>query len=295
MTSNQQSFSELHTCWLMSPGGTDSMQISNWKRITQIHHCISAHTVATVHSKYTKRQRKMEEMCSRWFGRRCWSGISDEWDTNAGLQSEEQKRLGCSPRCTCCLLHPSSLISLLPSQATISSLPGDLPGAKGKKRFPKKTDTHLSSLYCHRAYVFRNQVINQSLNLEPGYEADKCDTWTRAASVSGKGATLLLLRCLTAPNTWSARCLSPGLFKHWLHSSFSWRERVGGFGVAPDNCCCEDWSPVTRPSLPVGSWDQQTLAVRGVNHSKSIWICCYVHVPNASKRILLMLPWKSDF
>lgn len=50
MTSNQHSFNEPHTCWLMSPGGTDSMQISNWKRITQIHHCISARTVTTVHN-----------------------------------------------------------------------------------------------------------------------------------------------------------------------------------------------------------------------------------------------------
>lgn len=75
---NQRSFSELHTCWLMSPGGTDSMQISNWKRITQIHHCISARTVTTVHNRYTKRQKKTEEMRSRWFVWRRWSGINDE-------------------------------------------------------------------------------------------------------------------------------------------------------------------------------------------------------------------------
>lgn len=31
----------------MSPGGTDTMQISNGKRITRIHHCTAAHAVAT--------------------------------------------------------------------------------------------------------------------------------------------------------------------------------------------------------------------------------------------------------
>lgn len=114
MTSNQRSFSEPHACWLMSPGGTDSMQISNWKRITQIHRCISAHTVTTVHSQRGRRRwrRVHADLCDA-----VGSGSMMKWDTQTGGMAPMLHGLAC------CI--PST--ALCRSISMSSSLPKDLP------------------------------------------------------------------------------------------------------------------------------------------------------------------------
>lgn len=152
MTSGKHSLGELRTCWLMSPGGTDTMQISNWKRITQIHHCISARTVAAMDNKCTKRLRKMEEMCSH--ADSCHTvgvGSVMKWCGNAGLQDQEQRLVGCSP----VLLFTHAAFrshSVFSSKSVVD------------RSVPKKdwrTEAALTSSYCHRASVFGDCATSQ--------------------------------------------------------------------------------------------------------------------------------------
>lgn len=201
MTSDKHSPAELRTCWLMSPGGTDTMQISNWKRITQIHHCISARTVAAMDNKCTKRLKKMEEMCSH--ADSCHTvgvGSVMKWCRNQGAPGPRALAAGMFPM----LLFIHAAFSSRSVFSSKSVVEGSIP----KKDWG--TEARLASSYCHRASVFGDRAISQknkkqtvSLKLEAQH-AQPINVIQFNVSVSrsaGTGINLLLSRCLSAWNT----------------------------------------------------------------------------------------------
>lgn len=264
----------------MSPGGTDSMQISNWKRITQIHHCISARTVATVHSKYTKRQKKMEEMCSHWFVWRCWSGISDEVRHQHWAPIWRTQTSGMVPmlRIPPAAFSPCSSLSFLRNLWFLHLL--KTCGQQKEGNLPKKTDAHLASPYCHRASVFRDHVISQSVNLQPQSEADKCDIGVGLA-VHQRGQELLFY----CPATSALHTLD-------VHAAC----HPGCLNIAALTLLIKIKSQRIWCGPPqlllerIRHWLAECFG-----HSHRVCICCHASAANASNRIVIMLPWKCDF